>query len=949
MDFTLENLEQAVLRFYHTDASTQAQAHQWLTAAQTSPNAWCFVWELLQPTKTPEVQFFAATTLHMKVMKNWSEVPVEQYEDLKKRLLQAIINYATGPKIVLNRLCIALSAFILHTTPKYWPGAIPELLGTLQPTNLPSVPPDKALWILLEVLTVIPEEFQSMQMTQNQKVNARLELERSIPQVVGLIDSVLSESKDSQLVSQAVRCVSAWLQLGIPIIECDNLISRLVQTVTTSHSNTQLVEWVLEALSHMVNHPTSHKYPAAVLNFISRVLPIYDLVVHHADKPDLISSVYGLFVSMGESHPRLILHSLLTEARDSCLQLINIILSCSNAAGHYPTHESYSYLGFGFWYILQDELIACDMDKHQELMPLIVPVYTNLAAVLVHKAEFPPDNMSISTEDKEAFRCYRQDIADTMMYCYNVLREPLLVLLLDRLQTCLVSEAGWQPLEATLHGVLSVAESVSVAEDRHLPQFFAALPSIPFNKLNIRVAITTLDVIGAYAEWMNCHPTTLQQVIPLLMFGLESSDTAPSATMSLKDITRDCQLLLEPHSHLILTRAMEVLRAGTLKQNESVRLMYSVGRVLSILPLQTIIQYLDNVMLPCVDELQLLLNQPDSAEVKAALLLRLKMLSMICNSLDTQAVAGHTASGGSGDTAIVPMEQPVYLVLEKVLPTLTAIVNKWQQDPCIIQAVCCVLKHAISTLLECCTPLVPAVTELLAASYRLHPHSSPLEVIRQLCLLFGREGSPHQPLVQSLLTVTVRNTLELPITEHTDVAEAFMQLCANLIKKNPSLLICPQDIDMTELLTFAIAVLGQPELPTVKAASVFLTNLIGLSREQPKLLTAVQSTGEQLVHRILRNIGGESPRGCIDPLADLLLILNKKYCDNLSRWLYQTISINGFPSPKASVDNKQHFVKSVLKERANKRKVQEIIQEFSLICRGLVGTEYAAQLKAQHL
>lgn len=59
--------------------------------------------------------------------------------------------------------------------------------------------------------------------------------------------------------------------------------------------------------------------------------------------------------------------------------------------------------------------------------------------------------------------------------------------------------------------------------------------------------------------------------------------------------------------------------------------------------------------------------------------------------------------------------------------------------------------------------------------------------------------------------------------------------------------------------------------------------------------------------------GGESPRGCIDPLADLLLILNKKYCDNLSRWLYQTISINGFPSPKASVDNKQHFVKSVLK------------------------------------
>lgn len=53
----------------------------------------------------------------------------------------------------------------------------------------------------------------------------------------------------------------------------------------------------------------------------------------------------------------------------------------------------------------------------------------------------------------------------------------------------------------------------------------------------------------------------------------------------------------------------------------------------------------------------------------------------------------------------------------------------------------------------------------------------------------------------------------------------------------------------------AIVTLGQPELPTVKAATTFLTNVISQSREQPKLLTAVQITGEQLVHRVLRSIG----------------------------------------------------------------------------------------------
>lgn len=82
------------------------------------------------------------------------------------------------------------------------------------------------------------------------------------------------------------------------------------------------------------------------------------------------------------------------------------------------------------------------------------------------------------------------------MYCYNVLREPLLGLLLERLKSCLELEGAWQALEACLHGFQAVAESVHVSESNHLPAFFALLQTVPFNKLNIQVAITTLDVVG---------------------------------------------------------------------------------------------------------------------------------------------------------------------------------------------------------------------------------------------------------------------------------------------------------------------------------------------------------------------------------------------------------------------------------------------------------------------
>jgi hypothetical protein len=67
MEFTAENVEAAVKQFYMSSSGIQAQAHQWLMSAQTSKEAWSFVWPLLRQDTSPEVQFFGATTLQAKV------------------------------------------------------------------------------------------------------------------------------------------------------------------------------------------------------------------------------------------------------------------------------------------------------------------------------------------------------------------------------------------------------------------------------------------------------------------------------------------------------------------------------------------------------------------------------------------------------------------------------------------------------------------------------------------------------------------------------------------------------------------------------------------------------------------------------------------------------------------------------------------------------------------
>lgn len=51
MEYTAHNLEYAVSVFYNGEQEERAKAHAWLTTAQRVPEAWNFVWELLQPSK----------------------------------------------------------------------------------------------------------------------------------------------------------------------------------------------------------------------------------------------------------------------------------------------------------------------------------------------------------------------------------------------------------------------------------------------------------------------------------------------------------------------------------------------------------------------------------------------------------------------------------------------------------------------------------------------------------------------------------------------------------------------------------------------------------------------------------------------------------------------------------------------------------------------------------
>ncbi|CAG2069561.1 unnamed protein product, partial [Timema podura] len=102
--------------------------------------------------------------------------------------------------------------------------------------------------------------------------------------------------------------------------------------------------------------------------------------------------------------------------------------------------------------------------------------------------------------------------------------------------------------------------------------------------------------------------------------------------------------------------------------------MYTVGRVLAVLPMESIMNYLNQMLMPYVEELHVLVTLEINTVTKLAILSRLKMLSMLFATLDVQ---------GEGDISRFP--QPVFLVLQRILPVIQAIVHVWCSDAQVIE------------------------------------------------------------------------------------------------------------------------------------------------------------------------------------------------------------------------------------------------------------------------
>ncbi|PAA51868.1 hypothetical protein BOX15_Mlig020371g1 [Macrostomum lignano] len=996
MEYSEEQVESVLHSFYNSGYTVDA--NQWLMSAQISDSGWEFSWKFLQHDKPDYVQFFGACTLCTKIIHSGRALPLDKAVELRTSLLGKLLECSEyANHAVVSKLCIAVAHLAFYMSPDHWPGVVESIVdyiqagsrGKSQEANV------KAICALTELLRIIPEEFCAVLLPAQKRAAVKEDLEAGVPRIMAYFREILSTGHcPKQVYCSGINALSAWLQFSVPI---DNSVD-LVLIVFQALHDADLFEEAVECLCNIFSHPSVHKFPGTVSSLLPYIVSLDECLDKAlTDGSDTAQGLCRLVTTVCESQCRLLLDTCYHGDTELTHKLLAMVLRCTDAPGRFPTDEQVSDSALYFWYLLQDELTSCDETKWSHLVGLFQDAYMRLVVVLLRKCQLPDEaaEAELGEDDREKFRCYREDIGDTFMYAYNILKANLFQWVYSLLYSFCTADytPPWQHVESVLFLVQAIAENVvdNDTHDAELRDIFSLLPRLPLSS-NVRCIQAALDMISAYQEWMSDNPYVLNNVLPTVLRCLQlGGELGASAGKALRNICQINQLQMLPHGSAILDCLSGVLSTQQLPPADANRLMCCVGYTVSMLPRDTMIAYLDKICTPQLLQLceacgldssgaesadlqQQQRNSASQPALKALILTKLKLFGWLFTAMQKSNPAPPPVSPGSAarrnsdvphlidddddvnesssDADLPQLAAPhvgVLWLLDKLLRPIERVTRVYVGDRELMEAVFDLFKWALrATQLEF-EPLIGTLTSFVVQAYAEMPQSVLLDLAKQILICF-HSSAPHSDTVSGLLTAMASRTLQHLreaeaqncIGQSTDIIESFLSLMYHAIRRASGSMQLHQLVDMNSVFKVALCGLSLPELSTLKTACLLLVEFI-THCDRYNGQSVLMDHMRALCHRIVRAIGGDSPRFAVDHLATVLLCLVRSFPAEARRCLSELLAGPDYPTPRVTEAEKSAFLNGIIRHRGSKKMVKQEILNFGLRCRGLYGTQYALE------
>ena len=276
--------------FYATSQVTnefKPQLDQWLKQAQNSPEAWQFSWQLIDLGKSINCQFYGASCLYTKVSKYLNDVPTDQYDILKNKLLEKLLLYASSLvdtarnpqlRLIQRKLNSTLAKLALYLISDQWPNCILDIIQTIpncinnderQQRSKQELDEqqNQLVLIVLDIISLLPDEYTSLTNLTKLKrtqINAQLKKHFSViaQYLLNLFNTfntldmaTLKDKTYFSMIELSVKCLTNWIEFGVQFSEIQLFIEYLFIYIY----NENLFEKSAECLTSILNSEDNTK------------------------------------------------------------------------------------------------------------------------------------------------------------------------------------------------------------------------------------------------------------------------------------------------------------------------------------------------------------------------------------------------------------------------------------------------------------------------------------------------------------------------------------------------------------------------------------------------------------------------------------------------------------------------------------------------------------------
>ncbi|SMN18421.1 similar to Saccharomyces cerevisiae YOR160W MTR10 Nuclear import receptor, mediates the nuclear localization of proteins involved in mRNA-nucleus export [Maudiozyma saulgeensis] len=829
MSDTVSDVQQALSCISSTATQTlKNDALHYLERFQRSTEAWEICNQILTRNDPSllELQVFAVQTIRNKVTYDLSQLESSgdgTLTQLKDSLLSLLTIHTSKP--ILTQLNVAVARLAIQFI--NWKNPMIEIVSYLNPYP----------GILLSFLRILPEETMNMgslPLTEEEYNSRTHELISSIAQdvlsfLVKCTGIAKTQPTNDISVANILRCFNSW-SFEFPIDEVlavRPVVELLFEVLLTESDDTEAFDAAVECLCVILkesreapNEQLIFSLFEQLINIQTKLLPSILSIDRSKTEdeldPDLLESLTRIFAEACEAWTVFISKSPETFQP---LVLILLALACKN-----PDLDIVSYT-FPVWFSLKQNLV---LPRYQHARKLYSKIFIELINGIIVHLEYPDGGFS-SKENEDKFKDFRYSMGDVLKDCtavvgtVNALTQPL-----TKIKESIVNGQvqNWKKLEAPLFSLRTMAQEISLTENKILPEIFQILCSLP--ELHPKIRYATTLVFGRYTEWTAKNPATLEIQLQYIFNGFEKVQAAQNtANEDIKDIVTasshslmyfctDCSKLLSSYLDQLIIFYFSIQDIISDDIESQFELCQGLSSVINQQPPESINISFAKLIDDNLEKLEILVKDWNEGgkDVSGSRAIADKIDLFFAMFEDLKPRHSYPSEGSE---PLLPEIQKLWLSLKHVLVDYDAI-----NDNIIVERTCKFLRRLFEKFHVFCEPLLGDIAELLVKGYSTTGIGSFLWCSGSVIVIFGDDDTyPISPAIKESVWqfslsqcgtfVTKFNKMDTAeINKYYDIVMDFFAMVSDLVMFYPKEFIMTTDL-LTSIVDVALICVNKLE------------------------------------------------------------------------------------------------------------------------------------------